>query len=596
MSDSILNVSELDFDTIKTNLKNFLRTKTEFTDYDFEGSGLSVLIDVLSYNTHYEAMVANQLAQELTIDTARNRRIVGLHAKRLGYLPRSYRAARTTVNLEVVNPSNGPATLTLGKGASFISTVDGSVIEFTNRTPKTISRDVNGRYIFNNIEIFEGELKTFRYAVSDPSGKFEIPDDTVDTSTLRVFVQTSLTNTAQTEYFKADRITGIGSDSLAYFIQMNQKGKYEIHFGDGIIGKLPSVGNVVVLEYIVTNGSSGNDISVFSFNDYVEGNANIALTTNSKSFGGDEFESIESVRFNAYKNNMTQDRAVTANDYANLIASLFPLDAISVWGGEQNDPPVYGKVFIAIKPIDSDSVLTDTHKNFISQTLRASKSIVTVSPEFVDVDYLFIEPTIVAYIDDTKLNTTQEYIRTLVNSAAVSYSTNNLEKFDRIFRFSKFSNVIDNADSSILSNVSSLKITRRFAPTTGFVDSWNVKFNNPIAKGTFTSSAFRMQGISNDLYISDSSGVLQVTYLENNIKKVFLSNIGTISYDTGSVSFDSVMFESYTGDYIELTGVPASPDIISVRNTIVMIDPNKVSVSAIVESKDFNDHQFAVTR
>ncbi|HET8685538.1 MAG TPA: hypothetical protein VFM18_02600 [Methanosarcina sp.] len=596
MSDSILNVSELDFDTIKTNLKDFLRTKPEFTDYDFEGSGLSVLIDVLAYNTHYEAMVANQLAQELTIDTAQNRTIVGLHAKRLGYLPRSYRAAQTTVNLEVVNPANNPSTLTLGKGASFISTVDGSVIEFVNIVPRTISKDANGRYIFQNVEIYQGSLKTFRYVVSDVMGKFSIPDSNVDTSTLRVHIQTSLTNTSKVEYFKVDRITDLGSTSLAYYIQMNQKGQYEIHFGDGILGKQPNIGNVIVLEYVVTDGPVGNDISIITFNDYIEGNSNITLTTNSKTYGGDVAESLDSIRFNAYKNSLTQDRAVTSTDYANLIAELFPLDAISVWGGEQNDPPVYGKVFIAIKPIDSDSVLTQTNKDFISSTLKATKSIVTVTPDFVDVDYLFIEPTIAVYIDETRLNTTPDYIKTIVINAAKSYSTNNLEKFEKVFRFSKFSASIDSSDSSILSNISSLKMTRRFVPLTGVVDSWKINFNNPIAKGSFKSSSFQMQGFSNDLYISDLNGILQISYIENGIQKVFSSNVGTIAYDTGVINLNSLMFVSYTGDYIELTGIPSSPDIISVRNSIVMIDPEKISVSAIIESQDFNDHQFSVTR
>ena len=596
MTKATLNVSELDFDSIKQNLKEYLQTKPQFTDYDFEGSGLSVLLDVLAYNTHYEAIVANQLARELSIDTANNKRIVGLHAKRLGYLPRSYRAATTTVNLEVIAPTNSPATLTLGKGASFISTIDGSVVEFTNILPKTINRDNDGRYIFSDIKVYQGSLKTFRYLVTNASGKYEIPDANVDTSTLRVFVQQSRTNSSRIEYFKVDRITDVKSESLAYFIQTNQAGNYEIYFGDGIIGKQPQVDNIIVMEYIITDGSSGNDIRSIAFNDYIEGNSNIAITTNAKTSGGSEPESIESIRFNAYKNNMTQDRAVTSTDYANIISELFPLDSIAVWGGEQNDPPAYGKVFIAIKPVNSDSVLTEGDKDFIKQTLKKSKSIVSISPEFVDVDYLYIEPTVSVYIDDTKINTTVDYIKTLVASAISTYSSENLEKFDKVFRFSKFSNVIDNVNDAILSNIVSLKITRRFVPDTNYVDSWQIKFNNPISAGTFKSSAFRMQGADVDLYMSDSNGIIQATYIENNIKKVFVSNLGTIDYSNGNVTIDSAMFTSFSGDYIELTGVPSSPDIISMRNVIVVIDSNKISVSPIVESRDFNEHQFAVTR
>lgn len=597
MSEALLRVSDLDFDTIKSNLKDFLRSKPEFTDYDFEGSGLSVLIDLLAYNTHYEAIVANQLAQELTIDTAQNPTIVGLHAKRLGYTPKSYLAARTTVNLEVINPTGTPASLTLGKGASFVSSVDGNSVSFTNIEPMTISKDTNGKYIFKNVQIFQGAIKTFRYVYSSTLTKFEIPNSNVDTSTLRVFVQKSLTNTARVEYFKVDRITNVKSDSFAYYLQKNQRGNYEVRFGDGILGASPIDGNVVVMEYVITDGSSGNDISVFSFNDYIEGNQNVVLTVLSKSYGGSEPESIESIRFNAYKNTMTQDRAVTESDYANLIAELFPLDSISVWGGERNDPPIYGKIFIAIKPLDSESVLTDTNKQEITSALKNTKSIVTVTPEFVDVDYLYIEPTVTVYIDDTKINTTPDYIKTLVSNAIADFSTSNLEKFEKVFRFSRFVRIIDVVDDSILSNITSIKMTKRFTPLLGMQDSWVINFNNPIAAGTFGSTAFTMQATgTTDLFMADNNGVIQVTYLENNIQKVLFSNIGTISYSTGTININSTIFQSFTGNYIELTGAPSSPDIISLRNSIVLIDKNKIKVNPLIESQDYNQHQFAVTR
>jgi hypothetical protein len=598
LSNSLLRVSELDFDTIKANLKAFLKSKGQFTDYDFEGSGLAVLIDVLAYNTHYEAIVANQIAQELTLDTARNSTIVGLHAKRLGYTPRSYRAARTLVDIEVINPVNSPATLTLGKGASFISSTDGSSVSFTNIVPQTISKDSNNRYIFRNVEILQGTMKTFNYVYSstDNQTKFEIPDATVDTSTLRVYVQKSTTNASQIEYFKVDRITNVKSTSTAYYLQVNQSGKYEVAFGDDVLGKSPIDGNVIRLEYVITDGSSGNDLSIFSFNDYIEGNSNVVLTVASKTYGGSESESIDSIRFNAYKNTMTQDRAVTETDYADLVSNIFPLDSIAVWGGERNDPPVYGKVFISIKPLDSESILTETNKQEIKQALKESKSIVTVSPEFVDVEYLYIEPTSYVYVDDTKMNTTVDFIRTSVILAVQNFSTNTLEKFEKVFRYSKFSNVIDGVDDSILSNITSIKITKRFNPTTGVQDSWIIRFNNPISKGSFSSTAFKFQSSDFDLFFNDNNGVLQVTYLENNIRKVLISNIGSVDYLTGIVKIDSALFQSYTGNYIELTCIPASPDIISLRNSIVLIDPDKIVVSPVIESQNFSNHQFAITR
>lgn len=592
---SNLKVSDLDFDSIKTNLIEFLKTKPGFTDYDFDGSGLSVLIDLLAYNTHYEAVIANQVMNELTIDTARNRNIVALHAKRLGYTPRSAKASRTTVNLEVLNPIGSPATLTLGRGAQFSATVDNDTFVFTTIEPRTIAR-TNNRYIFDNLELVQGTPKTFRYIVDASSKAFAIPDEMVDTDNLRVFVQVSRTNTARTEYFKADRLSSVKSDSNAYFLQMNAQGYYEVAFGDGIFGIKPSIDNVIVLEYLVTSGSSANGISKIAFADFVEGNGNVILTQLASTSGGADPEDIDSIRFNAYRSTMTQDRAVTELDYADIISSIFPVDAISVWGGETNDPPIYGKVFVAIKPVDSETVLTETDKNYITQTIKNTKSVVTVKPEFVDVDYLYIEPTIVVYIDDTKINTTDGYIKTLTIEKVKDFSKDQLEKFKRIFRFSKFVSAIDSVDTSVISNITSIKISKRFVPITGVVDSWKINFNNPIASGTLTSTAFRMQGSDVDLYLNDSNGVISASYIEDNVRKTFNSNIGSLNYTTGVLSINSAMFEAFSGSYISISCIPASPDIVSVRNMIAMIDKDKISVSTVTESFNTSDHEFSTTR
>lgn len=596
MSNSKLQVSDLDFDSIKANLKNFLRDKPQFKDYDFEGSGLSVLLDVLAYNTHYEAMIANQLVSELTLDTAKNRTIVNLHAKRLGYIPRSFQAARTTINLEVINPTGNPNTLTLGKGANFVSISDSASYSFINREPKTIQRNSDGRYVFENIEIFEGFLKNFRYEFSANLKKFEIPDENVDLDSLRVFVQQSATNIASEEYFKKDRLPDIKEDSRIYFIGVNQRGRYEIYFGDNVLGKSPDNGNVIILEYIVTSGSEANDISIIRFNDVIEGNTNVISTLNSKTYGGKDIESIESIKFNAYKNSLIQDRAVTETDYADLIRSFYPLDSISVWGGERNDPPVYGRVFVAIKPIDAESVLTESAKDSIRNYLRQNKSVITIVPEFVDVDYLYIEPTTVVYVDSRTISQTVEEVKTLVRSAIEQFSDNELERFNKIFRYSKFLSFVDEVSPAIISNVTSLKITKRFVPNLLKVDTWSVKFNNPINQGTFRSSSFRIQANSNDVYLKDSNGTLQVAFIDNSVERILISNAGTIDYATGTVQIQNVVFESFSGSWISLSGSPASPDIISQRNSIVLIDKEKINVSAIIESSNMSEHQFAVIR
>lgn len=598
MSESTLKVSDLDFDSIKTNLKDFLRSQTQFKDYDFEGSGLAVLIDLLAYNTHYEAMVANMLARELTIETSNNSTIVGLHAKRLGYTPGSARASRAQITLEVVNPAGSPGSLTLGKGALFVAaSTDGNSYNFVTRDPKSTQKDSDGRYIFSDITVYEGTLKNFRYIFDSVSqNSFEIPDDNVDTELLRVFVQPSSTNSTRTEYFKVDSLTEVNSTTSVYYLQVNQSGNYEVRFGDNVLGKSPVDGNLVTLEYLTTKGAAPNGITHFSFNDSIEGNySNVVMTSATKSYGGANKESLDSIRFNAYRNTLTQNRAVTESDYETIIPELFPLDSVAVWGGERNDPPVYGKVFLAIKPLDSESVLTANDKELITSLLKKSKSMVTVSPEFVDVEYLYIEPTVVLYIDDTQLNASADYLKVIAKNAIIAYSSTNLEKFDRAFRFSRFSRMIDDLDVAIVSNITSTKISRRFTPSVTRSDTYTIPFNNPIEAGTVTSTKFTMMGSTADLYLADSNGVLQVVYTENNIRKIFKPSIGTVDYATGKIVIEAAFFTSYT-DYIKVTGVPSSPDIISMRNVISVISSEDIRISSVVESKNPIEHQFSLTR
>ena len=587
-----LRVSELDFDQIKQNLIDFMSSSEEFKDYNFEGSAINTIMDLLAYNTHYEAIIANQLAQELSIETSNNRNVVGLHAKRMGYTPRSYTAARTSVDIEVINPEGSPSVLTLGKNASFIATTGSETYNFTNITPKTISRNSDGRYIFKDIMIYEGTQKTFRYVVDASSYRYEIPDANVDTNLLRVFVQQSTTNTSRVEYFKADRITKISDSSTAYYLQMNARGKYEVRFGDGILGKKPDVGNVIVLDYIVTNGSLGNEITSIAFNDIIEGNSSTVLTQSTKTYGGAEMESLASIRFNAAKSTMVQDRAVTEYDYVEVISEAYSVGAISVWGGERNDPPVYGRVFISVKPLDSDSVLTESNKQDIKNYLTTNKSITGMVPEFVDVDYTYIEPTITVYLDDAQINTSADYVKSLVIKEVISYSKTNLEKFDKVFRFSKFSKMIDDVDTSILSNITSIRVAKRFTPATDVYDSWTIAFNNPLTSGSITSTTFNMQGSTADLRMKDVNGVIQAVYTENTVEKVFVSDMGTVDYSTGKISLNSTMFTSYMGDYIKISATPSSPDIISLRNTILEIDQDRIGVSPIIESSNNQDHKF----
>jgi hypothetical protein len=365
-----------------------------------------------------------------------------------------------------------------------------------------------------------------------------------------------------------------------------------VRFGDGILGKKPDVGNVIVLDYIVTNGSLGNEITSIAFNDIIEGNSSTVLTQSTKTYGGAEMESLASIRFNAAKSTMVQDRAVTEYDYVEVISEAYSVGAISVWGGERNDPPVYGRVFISVRPLDSDSVLTESNKQDIKNYLTTNKSITGMVPEFVDVDYTYIEPTITVYLDDAQINTSADYVKSLVIKEVISYSKTNLEKFDKVFRFSKFSKMIDDVDTSILSNITSIRVAKRFTPATDVYDSWTIAFNNPLTSGSITSTTFNMQGSTADLRMKDVNGVIQAVYTENTVEKVFVSDMGTVDYSTGKISLNSTMFTSYMGDYIKISATPSSPDIISLRNTILEIDQDRIGVSPIIESSNNQDHKF----
>jgi hypothetical protein len=593
---SNLRIAELDFDQIKTNLKTFLNAQTEFTDYDFEGSGLSTLLDVLAYNTHYNAYLANMVVNEMFLDSAVKRSSAVSIAKHLGYTPVSARGAVANLDIVVTNPSNLPASLTMERYTPFTSTVDGVPYTFLTTDAKTAQR-VGSTYTFAGVDVTEGTLLNYSYVVSDitPAAKYEIPNEAVDTTTIKVSVQTSSSDTTTTTYTLSTDITGIGSTSAVYYLEQNPQGKYQIYFGDGIIGKSLAAGNIITIQYLVATGSAVNVSSTvsqsFTAGTTIGGSSAIAITVNSNSTGGANTESITSIKFNAPRVNASKNRAVTATDYEALIlANYAGAESVSVWGGEDNDPPYYGKVLISLKPY-SGFTISDATKNSIKNNILKSKQGITIIPEFVDPTFFFVNITADIVYNSSITTLSSDQIKTQVNTAITDYFSTNLQKFNKEFIYSALTSAILAKNSSITSALISLKLQRRIIPTLNttnlFTGDTSIKYRNPLKPGTILSSYFfislggvstlvKITDLPNDTPPNDSgSGVLRLVNVVNS--SIVATNVGTVDYGTGVISISG----------ITPTGIPAGVTDIRITGTVQEASYNlTVSRSEILVQDD----------
>ncbi len=393
MADNRLQVAELDFDTIKTNLKSYLKQQSEFQDYDFEGSGLDVLINLLAYNTHYNAYYLNMVANEAFLDTALLRDSVVSHAKTLGYVPYSKSASKALINLTVETGSSTVDTVTIPKGFVLLSnTIDNQTYNFNVMADTTVTKS-GTKYFFENLEIKEGQFVAYSFTQDEsanPKGIFEIPDADVDTNTITVSVRPSSSNSQVTIYNKVTDILDVTSSSEVYFLQEARGGKYKIYFGDDVIGKKINDGAIINITYLSTNGTAANKASSFTVSAAIGAFTNITVDTVSVAAGGTNRETVSEVKYNAVAQFATQNRLVTFKDYESYITKNYPsLDSISVWGGEEETPPVYGKVFISIKP-KTDYYISETEKQRILDDIVKPKSIVSVQTEFRDPEFLYL--------------------------------------------------------------------------------------------------------------------------------------------------------------------------------------------------------------
>ena len=587
MANGKLSVSELDFNLIKTNLKTFLQSQSTFQDYDFEGSGLSILLDVLSYNTHYMAFLANMSTNELYLDSADIRNNIVSLAKMLGYTPNSPRAPRASIDM-VVNDGTGTS-ITMAKGTTFSSVVDGIDYQYVTNEDITTT-PLDGVYTFKNVTLYEGSLVKFKYTVdsTDVDQKFIIPNANADTSTLKVSVQTSSTNSAIQNFTLASGYSGVNSTSKVYFIQEGSEGRYEVYFGDGVTGDKLQDGNIVILEYIVTNKEDSNGASVFSLQGSVGGFTDVSIITQSNSQGGSEAETDESIKFNAPLNFAAQERAVTTTDYETLVKQIYP-NALSVssWGGEDDETPRYGIVKIAIKAA-SGSTLTNQTKLDIVNGLK-KYNVASVKPEIIDPETTSVLLTSNIKFDAKSTTKSATTLKSDIIDTITDYNTSTLQKFDGVFRHSKLTGLIDDTDKSILSNITTVKMRKSFTPIINSATKYDIFFRNALYNphlghnasggGILSSTGFKVSGNNNEMFLDeDGNGNVRRYYLVSGVKTYADSNQGTINYATGQVTLNLMNVASISNirgsasTIIEITVTPNSNDVVPVRDQIVEID------------------------
>ena len=577
-----LQVTELDFDDIKANLKTYMKNQTEFSDYNFEGSALSTLIDLLAYNTHYLGMNANMALNEAYLDTATIRSSVVSHAKTLGYTPRSARAPVAYLNVTINNSSLLSATV--AKGTKFTTTVDGDQYAFVVNDAVTTT-PVNGVLRFSNLPVYEGTLVTAKYTVdsSNIEKQYLLTDNRADTTTLRVSVQNSAADLTTTTYTLATDISQVTATSNVYFLQEVDGGKFEVYFGDNVVGKAPTDGNIVILEYIVTNKGSANGAKVFAGTS-VAGETNITIATASAAVGGAEPETIQSIKYNAPLDFASQGRAVTTDDYKVIIPKVYAdTQAIQVWGGEDNDPPIFGQVFVSIKTTSGIN-LTQAQKDTIAASLDRY-NIASVRPTIVDPEIVKIKLNTSFKFNSNQTTKTSSSLETLIRTTISNYNASDLEKFDGIFRFSKLSRLIDATDPSILSNITTVRMQKTFTPTLNAATKYELKFSNQLYHphaghnsmmgGITSSTGFNINGQSGVFFMDDDgNGNVRAYSLVGGTTRTYLdTSIGSIDYTTGLITLDSlnVTASSETAG-ITITVIPSSNDIVPVRNQLLEID------------------------
>ena len=595
MAQHRLDISELDFENIKSSLKRFLSNQTQFKDYDFEGSSMAVLLDLLAYNTHYLAYNANFVANEMFMDTAQLRSSVASLAKLVGYTPNSARAPIADLKL-VINDATG-STVTIPAGTKFSSSIDGLTYTFVTVGDHVV-QPVDGVYTAQSLNVYEGTYVSYNYTFdsTDIDQRFLIPSDRADSTTIKVAVQNSASDVTTATYNKATSITELNGDSKVYFLQEAEDGQYEIYFGDGVIGKKLADGNIISISYVVTNKTEANAATTFSLQGSISGFTDVTITVNSSAQGGAEPESLQSIKTSSANFYASQDRAVTVEDYKSKTKQLYAnVQSVSAWGGEDNDVPFYGRVYISILPT-SGSNLTESTKSRIITDLK-KYSVASVTPVIVDPEITNIILRSSIKFDAGATTKVADAIKSDVITTITNYNANTLQSFDNMFRHSKVIGLIDDTDESILSNVTTVQLRKSFTPTIGSSQKYSIAFSNALYNphsghasdggGILSSSGFKIDGNTTDVFFldDDGNGNVRRYKMDGSARSYANATQGSIDYSSGLVEVNSLNvsnIENIRGaasTVIEITVKPNSNDIVPIRNQVLEIDVANSSVT-----------------
>lgn len=567
-SNTALKVTELDFFKIRDNLKNYLRSQSTFTDYDFEGSGMAILLDVLAYNTYYNSFYLNMAANEAFLDTAQVRQNILSHAKNINYVPNSAQGSLTKATIVVTPSSNEDQTtsiLTLDKYTRFIGRdVNGDSYTFVTLNSNTSSK-VDGAFTFANVVLKQGEVITYQFEASsnNVNRRYQIPSANVDTTTLVVTVQESSSNTYTSEYRLADDLTEVKSDSKVYFVEEDDQLQYTIYFGDNILGKKPSDGNIIIVTYLNTVGSVSNNVSKFTNTELLgdKFRSNVIFQNIVTSYGGTDKETVENIRFRAPYFYTAQNRCVTVNDYEALITKDYNnIEAVSIWGGEDNDPVVYGKVFMSLKT-RGYYTLSNLEKESIKNSLIENRNVLTIIPEIVDPEYVFMQIRGKVFYDQTLTSRTANEIYAIVKDAIQQYTDKELNTFKSTFKKSKLQFYIENSDPSITASDIYVYMQRRIPITVNLMKNYTVKFNSPLRKGDYVEKLYTYPQIK----VADKNQLLRDVFFEE-VPESF-TGVDSIEVINAGVNYETAPTITVVGD-----GIGATAEATVVRGKIIKIE------------------------
>ena len=608
VNDKRLRVTEFDFDDVKENLKTFLKGQSEFTDYDFEGSGMNILLDTLAYNTHYLGFNANMLANEMFLDSSSLRSSAVSHAKMLGYEVSSPRAPIATINVSLTTSN---ATATMPAGTAFNTTIDGVNFQFVTISDIT-SRNTGSSIPFDSLKIYEGTYTTTKYIVDSQQAdqRFMLTDVRADTTTLTVKVQNSQSDSTTTTYTKATDITQLTSSSTVYFLQETESGRFEVYFGDGATSKALSDGNIVELSYVITNKTAANGASSFTRTEAIDTVTNITVTSVAIATGGAEAESIESIKLNAPLDYASQGRAVTAEDYKVYVRKLFPnTQAVSVWGGEDgsfdtstgvSSTPEYGKVFISVKSTTGLN-LTTSQKENLEKDLAPFK-VASITPVVVNPETTFIILGITFNYNSSATTQSKTDLESSVSTTISNFNNNKLKNFNSPFRHSELTGLIDDTDSAITNNTTTVTMGKFFTPSLTTSSNYTVSFNNALYNphsghnssggGVIASTGFQIDGDTSTEYFfdEDGSGNLRTYSVVSGTRTYLNLTAGSVDYTNGIVTINALKItavsniDGETSTTIRMTAIPSSNDIVPVRNQLLELDLVNTTITGQVDN------------